>query len=217
MVELRFAVISLPYMSRGLDMAAAFARDFADFQTNGLNVQFDIGGGSNIVFDPTKIGLTLIADHADLNEATKLAARCLKEWATHVRSELVFSRVGVRAQSVQSSDMTRQELTEVCSAFIFSDRFRSTIPKDPDFAVTIENLDGADGIRIVLGVMSFDELLKKWQLPDNTVDDAGSFLTIDTDLGASEVRPQDVEQFIRRSWATISERTATLVGQIGIK
>lgn len=109
--------------------------------------------------------------------------------------------------------MTRRELIDVYGGWLFQDTFRETLPRNHDFALTIEDIDGADGERLMLGMMGFDELLSKWNLREELVESALSFVTMDIDFGSSHVKPTagDVEAFVRSTWDKTNQRRTAIL------
>jgi hypothetical protein len=205
-LEFRFAENSLDYLARGMDLAAKIAPDYPAFQTNAIAVNFTSATGSTLGFDPARILIGLRMGDGTLKNAIRVATYAINKWTEHVGPVPKLQRVGIRVQSAAPSAMSPAELIDVYRSWVFQESFSNLASKKHDFSVTLENIDGADGDRLIIGVMGYDELLSKWNLEQDRVEEANSFFTVDLDYGTSSIQAKigDIEGFVTATWAEMS-------------
>jgi len=218
MLELRFKQVAFQYLANHMRIAGALAKDYPMLQASPTAVKFDVDENAALVLDGGRIALSLTLKAAVTSRCIEIASRAIREWKTGAGDLPPLQRAGFRVQSAQATEMSRRELIDVYSDAIFATEFRARLEPNHDFALTIEELEGVDGRRLNLGMMGYEELLGKWQLPGDQVEEAPSFLTTDFDYGNSKVSASvsDVELFIKKSWADISSRNADLTKIAGI-
>ncbi len=216
--ELRFQQVSFQYLANHFRIAEAIAKDYQKFQLSPTVVRFDVGEDTVLELNSTHIGLALAYEAATPDKCVEIVTRVAHEWKAAAGAIPPIGRAGFRVRGFQSTEMSFRELVDVYGDAILAAGFRSALQPNYDFALTVEELDGVDGSRLLLGIMGYDELLAKWQLDGDRVEAAPSFLTVDFDYGSSKISgsASDLEKFVRSSWSSIHDRNRDLAKVAGL-
>jgi hypothetical protein len=205
--ELRFAAPSLAFIAKGMELANVLSKTMPRFQVTFPSVTFSLDeAGGQLVLDPVRALVAIHGPKATPERCIEVLVSTMKQWRTTIKEDPpTYQRVGFRAQMVEASDMTRAELIRIYTEAFFSEHYRGRFGQN-DFALTIENLDGAEGFRIFAGAMHRDELIQKWPPAFSLERDGKSYLTLDIDLGTAKAQNMGFESFIRTSWADIGKQ-----------
>jgi hypothetical protein len=203
-LELRFSVISFPFLNNGMSMAGEIAESYARLETNGITTRFNVPDDDVIFIDPGRLGIELHGEDANGPAAVKRMKWVVSAWKKHIGDLPKLGRVGFRVQAIEPHEGSRTQLIEVLSKSLFSARYYERYDR-ADFAITAEEIEGVEGYRSFLGAMHHDELMEKWKPKVEPSPRAPSYLTLDVDFGTAKAQGTAYETFVLGKWAEIGE------------
>ena len=204
MYELRFSELSMAFVAHGFDIGVALAEKYHKWEAQSRLLKFYPNDGDILQFDTARILVDVQFPSSPFVAASSMA-ECVRVWREKLGSVPALQRVGLRALIATATDMSRGELISVADKATVTSDIKNVFGRTSDFAITLEDLDGADGYRLILGCMDYEEINTKWGLREDGLKEAKSFLVEDIDFGRSESTIADVEGYFSKTWTSVAD------------